>query len=47
MKGCGLLVLNPPWRIAEEFRTVLPVLADRLRVEAGGRSECGWLVPEK
>jgi 23S rRNA (adenine2030-N6)-methyltransferase len=47
MKGCGLLVLNPPWRIAEEFRAVLPVLADRLRVEAGGRSECGWLVPEK
>ena len=47
MKGCGLLVFNPPWRIAEEFCAVLPVLAERLRVDAGGRSECGWLVPEK
>lgn len=47
MKGCGLLVLNPPWRIEEEFRVLLPLLSERLRVDAGGRSECGWLVPEK
>jgi 23S rRNA (adenine2030-N6)-methyltransferase len=47
MKGCGLLVLNPPWRIEEEFRAVLPVLADRLRVDAGGGHDCAWLVPEK
>lgn len=47
MKGCGLLVLNPPWQIEKEFRAVLPLLVERLRVDAGGRSECGWLVPEK
>jgi 23S rRNA (adenine2030-N6)-methyltransferase len=47
MKGCGLLVLNPPWRIEEEFRAVLPVLGERLRVDASGGAECGWLVPEK
>jgi len=47
MKGCGLLVLNPPWRIDEEFRAVLPALTERLRVDAGGGSECAWLVPEK
>jgi len=47
MKGCGLLVLNPPWRIEEEFRTVLSVLAETLRLDAGGGSECAWLVPEK
>ena len=47
MKGCGLLVLNPPWQIDTEFRAVLPVLAERLRVDAGGSSECAWLVPEK
>jgi len=55
MKGCGLLVLNPPWQIDREFRAVLPVLAERLRVDAhstgsgqaGGGSECAWLVPEK
>lgn len=47
MKGCGLLVLNLPWRIEEEFRAVLPVLAEKLRVDEGGRATCGWLVPEK
>jgi 23S rRNA (adenine2030-N6)-methyltransferase len=47
MKGCGLLVLNPPWRIEDEFRAVLPLLAERLRVDAGGGHDCAWLVPEK
>jgi len=47
MKGCGLLILNPPWQIDREIRAVLPVLAKRLRVEAGGSAVCDWLVPEK
>lgn len=47
MKGCGLLVLNPPWQIEGEIRGVLPVLADRLKVEAGGGTRCLWLVPDK
>ena len=47
MKGCGLLVLNPPWQIDQEIRGVLPVLAERLKVDAGGAAHSGWLVPEK
>ena len=47
MKGCGLLILNPPWQIDREIRAVLPVLAERLRVDAGGSAVCDWLVPEK
>lgn len=47
MKGCGLLVLNPPWRIEQDFQAVLPVLADRLRVDDGARATWAWLVPEK
>ena len=47
MKGCGLVVLNPPWQIDQEFRAVLPTLAERLRVDAGGGSQTGWLVPER
>ncbi len=47
MKGCGLLILNPPWQIDREIRAVLPVLAERLKVEAGGSAGCGWLVPEQ
>ena len=47
MKGCGLLVLNPPWQIESEFRAVLPTFVERLRVDPGAKAECGWLVPEK
>jgi len=47
MRGCGLLILNPPWQIDREIRAVLPVLAERLRVDAGGSAVCDWLVPEK
>lgn len=47
MKGCGLLVLNPPWRIETEFRAVLPALVEKLRVDTGARAVCQWLVPEK
>lgn len=47
MKGCGLLVLNPPWQIEGEIRGVLPVLADRLKVDNGSSARCMWLVPDK
>ncbi len=47
MKGSGLLVLNPPWQIEQEFRSVLPALLERLRVDAGAGATCAWLVPEK
>ncbi|HTL68249.1 MAG TPA: 23S rRNA (adenine(2030)-N(6))-methyltransferase RlmJ [Lacunisphaera sp.] len=46
LKGCGLLVLNPPWRIETEFREILPELAQRL--EAGEASaRCTWLVADR
>lgn len=47
MKGCGLLILNPPWQIEREIRALLPVLVERLRVEPGAGAVCDWLVPEK
>lgn len=47
MKGCGLLILNPPWQIEREIRALLPVLCKRLRVDAGAGAVCDWLVPEK
>lgn len=47
MKGCGLLILNPPWQIDREIRAVLPALRERLRVEAGASAVCDWLVPDK
>lgn len=47
MKGCGLLILNPPWQIDREIRAILPVLAEGLKVDYGAGSQSGWLVPEK
>lgn len=47
MKGCGLLVLNPPWRIDGEFRGVLPALVERLQLDAGAQARVTWPVPER
>lgn len=47
MKGCGLLVLNPPWQIETEIRAVLPLLLERLKLDAGAAVRVRWLVPEK
>ena len=47
MKGCGLLVLNPPWQIETEFRRVLPALVEHLQVDRGATARCDWLVTEK
>ena len=46
MKGCGLVVINPPWRFAEELQPLLPALADSLGVDAGAAGRMAWLVPE-
>jgi 23S rRNA (adenine2030-N6)-methyltransferase len=46
MKGCGLLVLNPPWRIDAEFRPVLAALVEKLGLDAAATSRVSWLVPE-
>lgn len=47
MKGCGLLILNPPWRFDDELRPVLPLLAAALAVEPGGGARTFWVVPER
>lgn len=47
MKGCGLLILNPPWQVDREVRAILAVLGERLRVDGGAGTACDWLVPDK
>jgi len=47
MKGCGLVVLNPPWQIEADFRALLPELVERLKLDAGATTRLHWLVPEK
>lgn len=47
MTGCGLIVVNPPFTLAEELRTVLGALAPVLATDGSGRVRLGWLTPER
>jgi 23S rRNA (adenine2030-N6)-methyltransferase len=45
--GTGMVVVNPPWRLADEMAVLLPALADRLGSGSGASWSCNWLVPEQ
>jgi 23S rRNA (adenine2030-N6)-methyltransferase len=47
MKGCGLMVLNPPWLIDGEVTGFLRELGALLSVDAGGSTKLTWLVAER
>ncbi|PTY04751.1 23S rRNA (adenine(2030)-N(6))-methyltransferase RlmJ [Opitutaceae bacterium EW11] len=47
MKGCGLLVLNPPWQIEREFAPAVEALPGLLAQGTGGGGRLVWLVREK
>ena len=44
--GCGMLVVNPPWRFDAEAKAMLPWLAQKLAVSGKPESRVQWLVPE-
>lgn len=46
MKGCGLVVINPPWEIDKELVQAGTWLSEILAQDHGGRSEMRWLVRE-
>jgi 23S rRNA (adenine2030-N6)-methyltransferase len=46
MHGCGMLVINPPWRLDEEAVPLLDWLAQALARDGGGAHVVRWLVPE-
>ncbi|HEY1110339.1 MAG TPA: 23S rRNA (adenine(2030)-N(6))-methyltransferase RlmJ, partial [Opitutaceae bacterium] len=47
LKGCGLLVINPPWRFDEETLPVLAYLAEKLQQEPGAHGRVEWVVSER
>lgn len=47
LSGCGMIVVNPPFTLAEELRTVLSALAPVLATDGSGRARVGWLTPER
>jgi 23S rRNA (adenine2030-N6)-methyltransferase len=44
--GCGMLVVNPPWRFDAEARAILKWLEKKLATNGHGESTVAWLVPE-
>jgi 23S rRNA (adenine2030-N6)-methyltransferase len=36
LRACGLLVVNPPWRLAAEIRTFSPPLIELLKRDSHG-----------
>lgn len=46
MRGCGLVVINPPWQLAPVLGDLATDLAKRLAQSAGGGGNLRWVVPE-
>jgi 23S rRNA (adenine2030-N6)-methyltransferase len=46
LNGCGMLVLNPPWRFEADLEATLRALAQRLRRGPRAGARVAWLVPE-
>ncbi len=46
LRGCGMLIVNPPWNFEGLASTLLPWLWERLTVNGAGGWEVEWLVPE-
>lgn len=47
MRGCGLVVINPPWQLEATIKPGLTALAELLAQGPGARSSCLWLEPER
>ena len=45
LNGCGLIVLNPPWKLETELSAVLPTLAALLGRAGKSGSRLDWLTP--
>lgn len=47
MRGCGLVVVNPPWQFEAEVTPALQALVPILAQGPGATAACHWLVPER
>lgn len=46
LRGCGLLILNPPWQLDRELAPLLPWIASTLARGPGASGTMRWLVPD-
>jgi 23S rRNA (adenine2030-N6)-methyltransferase len=47
MRGCGVLIVNPPWRFEIEAQAWMQQLAALLGRAPGAQASWRWLIPEK
>jgi 23S rRNA (adenine2030-N6)-methyltransferase len=47
LRACGVIVINPPWTLEDELRTLLPALASALSRGRESTHRLDWLVREK
>lgn len=47
LQGSGLIIVNPPWTLEGELRTLLPALAQVLAGETRSTTRIDWLAGEK
>lgn len=45
LRGCGMILINPPWRLDQSLERLLPELARQLGVGDRGRTRLEWLTP--
>jgi 23S rRNA (adenine2030-N6)-methyltransferase len=46
LNGSGMVIINPPWKLEEELRSLLPWLWEKLAVDGQGTWRVEWLVGE-
>jgi 23S rRNA (adenine2030-N6)-methyltransferase len=46
LNGCGLVLVNPPWTLADELAVLMPVLAETLGRDGKGAFRLDWLTSE-
>lgn len=44
--GCGMVIINPPWKLDEELNTVIPWLWNTMSIDSQGSYKVDYLVPE-
>ena len=47
LRGSGLILVNPPWKLHQELKILLPALAAVLTREGGGATTLDWLADER
>jgi len=45
LAGSGLIIVNPPWKLAPELSRLIPALAKRLGLGDWGQGTVNWLLP--